>query len=93
MRSTDLKKHAARVSAVLAEIDFREGHPPRAVARLEAALSELESEDPDDDVAEVAAQLGRFLILDRQLDLAAPHLERALELAEALRLPRCSFRH
>jgi class 3 adenylate cyclase/tetratricopeptide (TPR) repeat protein len=82
-----LKKHAARVSAVLGEIDFREGHPPQAVARLEAALSELESEDPDDDVAEVAAQLGRFLTLDRQLDLAAPHLERALELAEALRLP------
>jgi tetratricopeptide (TPR) repeat protein len=82
-----LKKHAARVSAVLGEIDFREGHPPQAVARLEAALSELESEDPDEDVAEVAAQLGRFLVLDRQLDRAAPHLERALELAEALRLP------
>ncbi len=82
-----LKRHAAGVSAVLAEIDFREGHPPQAVARLEAALSELESEDPDADVAEVAAQLGRFLVLDRQLDRAAPHLERALELAEALRLP------
>jgi class 3 adenylate cyclase/tetratricopeptide (TPR) repeat protein len=81
------KKHAARVSAVLGDIDFREGHPPQAVARLEAALSELESEDPDEDVAEVASQLGRFLVLNRQLDLAAPHLERALELAEALGLP------
>ena len=82
-----LKKHAARVSAQLAEIDYREGHPPQAVARLEAALSELESEDPDEDVATVAAQLGRFLVLNGQLDLAAPHLERALGLAEALRLP------
>jgi tetratricopeptide (TPR) repeat protein len=82
-----LKKHAARVSAVLGEIDFREGHPPQAVARLESALSELESEDPDNDVAEVAAQLGRFLVLDGQFGRAAPHLERALELAEALRLP------
>ena len=82
-----LKKEAARVSAVLAEIDFREGHPPRAVERLEAALAELEEEDPDEDVATVAAQLGRFLVLNRQLDLAAPHLERALELAEALDLP------
>ena len=38
-------------------------------------------------VATVAAQLGRFLVLDRQLERAAPHLERALELAEALGLP------
>jgi len=82
-----LKKHAARVSAVIAEIDFREGHPPQAVARLETALAELEGEDPDEDVAAVAAQLGRFLVLNRQLELASPHLERALELAEALNLP------
>jgi class 3 adenylate cyclase/tetratricopeptide (TPR) repeat protein len=82
-----LKKHAARVSAVLAEIDFRDGHPPQAVARLETALAELEGEDPDEDVATVAAQLGRFLVLNGQLDVAAPHLERALELAEALNLP------
>jgi class 3 adenylate cyclase/tetratricopeptide (TPR) repeat protein len=80
-------KQAARVSAVLAEIDFREGHPPRAVERLEAALAELEGEDPDEDVATVAAQLGRFLVLNAQHELAAPHLERALELAEALDLP------
>ena len=82
-----LRKQAALVSAVLGEIDFREGHPPRAVARLEAALGELEEEEPDADVATVAAQLGRFLVLDRQLERAAPHLERALELAEALGLP------
>jgi predicted ATPase len=82
-----LKKQAARVSAVLAEIDFREGHPPRAVARLEEALAELEGDDPDEDVAIVAAQLGRFLVLNAQSDLAPPHLERALELAEALGLP------
>ena len=80
-------KQAALVSAVLAEIDFRDGHPRQAVARLEAALGELEEEEPDEDVATVAADLGRFLVLDRQLAPAAPHLERALELAEALALP------
>jgi class 3 adenylate cyclase/tetratricopeptide (TPR) repeat protein len=83
-----LRKQAARVSAVLADIDFLEGHPSQAVARLDAALAELEGEEPNEDLAVVAAQLGRFLVLDRrEYERAAPHLERALELAEALRLP------
>jgi class 3 adenylate cyclase/predicted ATPase len=81
-----LKKRAARVSAAIGEIDFREGHPTQAVERLEAALADLEGEEPDEDTAIVAAQLGRFLALDRQLEAAATNLERALELAEALRL-------
>ena len=79
--------HAARIASVLADIDFRDGHPAAAVARLEAALEALEGIEPDEVVAEVAAQLGRFLVLNRQYDLAAPRLEVALELAEALRLP------
>ncbi len=82
-----LKRQAARVSAVLSDIDHWEGHTSRAVERLEAALSELSDEEPDEDVATVAAQLGRFLVLNRQYDLAAPRIEMALELAEALALP------
>jgi class 3 adenylate cyclase/tetratricopeptide (TPR) repeat protein len=82
-----LPRRAARVSAHLAEIDHREGHPPEAVARLEAALETLAGEEPDEDVAYAAAQLGRFLVLNQQHDLAAPRLEVALELAEALGLP------
>ena len=82
-----LHHQAARVSAHLAEVDFRDGHPPEAVARLEAALETLAGEEPDEDVAFAAAQLGRFLVLNQQHDLAAPRLEVALELAEALRLP------
>ena len=80
------KKRAALVSAVLGEIDFREGHPGEAVARLEKALAELEGAEPDADVASVAAQLGRFLALDQKFDDAVPNLERALELGEALGL-------
>jgi len=80
-------KRAAVVSAVLADIDLREGHPPQALSRLETALDELEGEEPDEELAVVAAQLGRVLVLDGQIDRAIPHLERALELAEALRLP------
>jgi tetratricopeptide (TPR) repeat protein len=82
-----LMQRAARVSSVLANIDYREGHPPAAVARLEATLAELEPFEADEVVAEVAAQLGRFHVLNRQHELAAPRLEVALELAEALRLP------
>jgi class 3 adenylate cyclase/tetratricopeptide (TPR) repeat protein len=81
-----LKREAARISSVLAEIDFREGHVSEAAARLEQALESLPAEEPDADVAAVAAQLGRFLVLGGQFALAAPRLELALELAEALKL-------
>jgi tetratricopeptide (TPR) repeat protein len=75
------------VSARLAEIDFNEGHPQRAVARLEPALAALEAGAADADLAVLAAQLGRFLVLNGEEERAAPHLERALWLAEALDLP------
>jgi predicted ATPase/class 3 adenylate cyclase len=82
-----LTRRSARVSAALADIDYREGHPPEAVARLEKAIGELADEEPDEAVAIAAAQLGRFLVLNNQNEEAAPWLEQALELAEALRLP------
>ena len=82
-----LKRPAARTAAVLAEMDYRGGHTSDSIARLEQALGSLAGEEPGADVAAVAAQLGRFLALDGQLDAAQPHLERALDLAEALKLP------
>ena len=48
----------------LAEIDYRGGHPTEAVERLEQALETLSTEEPDADVADVAGQLGRYLILN-----------------------------
>jgi predicted ATPase len=81
-----LKRRTARISAILAEVDYREGHPSEAVARLRAAHDALAGEGPDEDLAAIAAQLGRFLVLNKQYDEAAPRLELALELAEALRL-------
>jgi class 3 adenylate cyclase/tetratricopeptide (TPR) repeat protein len=83
----NLKHPAARISCVLAEIDFREGRTSEAVERLKRAVADLHGEEPDADVAEASAQLGRFLILGDALDEAVPHLELALELAEALALP------
>ena len=78
---------AARLDAVLAQIDFEEGDPRQAVARLVPALEALEAGEPDADLAATAGQLGRYLVLSGDYEQAAPHLERALTLAEELELP------
>ena len=85
--ASGLDGRAALVSASLAELDYRDGHPPVAVARLERAVQALSSEEPGEDLAVVAAQLGRFQVLNNEPDAAAAQLERALELAEAFELP------
>src|SRR5207248_2887058 len=72
---------AARVASRLADIDFNDGHPPQAAARLEPALAALEEAGAEADIAAVAAQLGRFLYFSGDAERAAVHLERALELA------------
>jgi predicted ATPase/class 3 adenylate cyclase len=82
-----LVRPAARIAAILSEIDFREGRGADAVERLERALTDLSIGEPDADVAEVAAQLGRFLMLSARSEEAGARLELALELAEALQLP------
>ena len=43
--SEGMTRRVARISAVLAEIDHREGHPSEAVVRLEAALETLAGEE------------------------------------------------
>jgi class 3 adenylate cyclase/tetratricopeptide (TPR) repeat protein len=87
LEQAGLKRPAARIAGLLAEIDFSSGHAPQAVERLEHALEDLGADEPDADVADTAAQLGRFLMLTGAYDEAAPRLELALELAEALDLP------
>ena len=54
---------------------------------MEAALEVLSSEQPDADIAEVSAQLGRLLFFVGRADEAQPHLERLLAVAERLMLP------
>jgi class 3 adenylate cyclase/tetratricopeptide (TPR) repeat protein len=78
---------AARVASLLADIDFVEGHPPRAAERLEPALAALEAAAAEAEVAAAAAQLGRFLFFCGEDDRALAHLERALSLAELLDQP------
>src|SRR5207244_3137544 len=84
--ATGDSRSAALVSARPPELEFVEGHAQQAVARLEPALAALTGEEPDEVVAAVAAQLGRFLVLSEKGDRAAPILEQALELAETFGL-------
>jgi tetratricopeptide (TPR) repeat protein len=57
-----------------------------AVALLEQALATHEAEGDDVAIATVSVELGRFLFFEGRSDDATPHVERALELSERLRL-------
>jgi hypothetical protein len=78
---------AARVSARLADVDWAAGHLERALERMEAAFQVLAAEEPDEDLATLAAQLSRMLVLKGEFNLAAERIEAALDIAESLWLP------
>jgi tetratricopeptide (TPR) repeat protein len=54
---------------------------------MESSLAVLLEEEPDEAVAALAAQVGRFRFFSGDLDTASRRIETALELAEALSLP------
>ena len=85
--AADDAQPAALVTARLAELDWLEGHPQRAVARLEPALEPLAGPEFEAQFAEVAGQLGRFLILNGEFDRGAVYVEQAHAIAELLDLP------
>jgi len=85
--SAGYRHRAARVAARLAEISWAEGRIEEAVAQAEAAFGVLADDEPDQDLAELAAELGRFLFFTGSTDRALDQCERALEMAESLRLP------
>jgi tetratricopeptide (TPR) repeat protein len=79
---------AARVSARLAEILWQDrGRLEQGVQNMERAFDVLAREEPDEDLASLAAQLGRTLFFAGQSDLALQRIETALEIAEALGVP------
>jgi len=77
----------ARVSARLGEVMWDTGRLREALERMDAALDLLSSEEPDADVAALAAQVGRFRLFAGDPDAALERAETALGLAEALNLP------
>jgi tetratricopeptide (TPR) repeat protein len=78
---------AARVSARLAEILWDRGRLEQGLESMNQAFELLSQEEPDEDLAALAAQLGRFLFFAGETDLAFQRIEVALDLAEALSLP------
>ncbi len=79
---------AARMTARLAEVDWNLGRTESALARLDSVFETLSRDPPNEDLAVVAGQHGRFLVLSgQQPELAAERLELALTLAEAFSLP------
>lgn len=86
--SEDATHPAARVSAALAEVLWTKGESEEeALRRLEQAFQILSREEPDDDLATLAAQFGRFLFFAGRIGEAFDRIELALQLAESLRLP------
>jgi tetratricopeptide (TPR) repeat protein len=78
---------AARVSARVAEITWERGRLEQGLESIDSAFALLSQEEPDADLASLAAQIGRFMHFAGQGHLALERLERALEIAELLSLP------
>jgi class 3 adenylate cyclase/tetratricopeptide (TPR) repeat protein len=77
----------ARVSAHLAEIMWDRGRFEHGLEIMNRAFEVLSQDEPDDDLAALASQLGRFMFFAGQHELALERIETALDLAEALMLP------
>ena len=87
-RECGLTHAEARASAGLADVDRGEGRLDEGLERMSRAFAVLATEEPDEDLAMLAAQLGRFLFFVGRAAEAAERTELALTLAEGLRLPR-----
>jgi class 3 adenylate cyclase/tetratricopeptide (TPR) repeat protein len=78
---------AARVSARLAEVSWDRGRIEEGLESMDRAFAVLSDEQPDADLAALAAQIGRFMFFAGEPDIALHRLDVALEIAEALSLP------
>jgi predicted ATPase/class 3 adenylate cyclase len=80
------EKEAGGASSALADVDSDEGQLEAATARLEQAVAQLEQGTPSSELTAALAELGRMHALAGHGDRASAPLERALTLAERLRL-------
>ena len=80
-------RSAARVSARHAEILWDRGRLEQGLESMDRAFQVLSQDEPDADLAALAAQIGRFTFFHGDHVLALERTETALDMAEALALP------
>jgi predicted ATPase/class 3 adenylate cyclase len=79
---------AARVSGRLGNLEVLTGRGEQGMRRMEEAFAAVSTDEPDADVADLAARLGRNLALGSgEAERATEANELALGIAQALRLP------
>lgn len=78
---------AARCEARLAGVSYDRGHIDDAIRQLSHARAAMGDSPPNPDLAWVASQLGRMLVVTRRDNEALPLIEEALTLGEHLQLP------
>ena len=84
---------AARVSGRLGNLEVLTGRGEQGIRRMEEAFEAVSADEPDADVADLAARLGRNLALGSgEAERAAEANELALGIAQALRLPETLVR-
>jgi predicted ATPase len=83
----DLPHAAARVEAKLASVLWDLGQIDTAAERMARSFEILRGDEPDEDLAALAAQLGRIHWFTGNTEAAVEPLEFALEIAESLYLP------
>src|SRR4029079_1195897 len=71
----------------LGEVEWARGRLDQALERMERAYEVLATDEPDEDFAMLAAQLGRLHFFRGDLELAEERVATALSIGEALRLP------
>ena len=83
----DLPHAAARVEAKLASVLWDEGQIDTAAERMARSFEILRNDEPDEDLAMLAAQLARIHWFTGNFEASVEPLEFALEIAESLFLP------
>ena len=85
--ASDLPHAAARVEAKLASVLWDEGQIDTAAERMARSFEVLRNDEPDEDLAMLAAQLARIHWFTGHPEKSVEPLEFALEIAESLFLP------
>jgi predicted ATPase/class 3 adenylate cyclase len=86
--ASDGNSHAAaRASAALGWVLWRRGDLDQAIERMESAFDVLSGDEPDQDIATLAAQLARLYFFGGEQEKALVRIDEALAMAESMQLP------